>query len=86
MAQVLENAVSVIDGFDTKMRVEYDDQDLAGLMETAEREIQSSSQIPKVVVNETVVHDDGNEEQRTSFSKFISNYNKGRQFFIILNN
>ena len=86
MAQVLENAVSVIDGFDTKMRVDYDDEDLAGLMKTAEREIQSSSQIPKVVVNEMVVHDDGNEEQRTTFSKFISSYNKQRQFFIILNN
>ena len=86
MTQALENAVSVIEGFDTKMRVTYDDCDLAGFMETAQREIESSSQIPKIVVNETVVDDDGNEEQKTSFSKFILNYNKGRKFFIIFKN
>ena len=37
MLKVLRNAELVIDGFNTKMRVEYDDQDLKGLMETVQR-------------------------------------------------
>ena len=43
MLKVLRNAELVIDGLNTKMHVEYDDQDLKGLMEMAQREIQSSS-------------------------------------------
>ena len=39
MVEVLKNAEAVIEGFDTKMRVEYDDEDLQGLMDTAQREI-----------------------------------------------
>ena len=38
MTEVLKNAEEVIDGFSTKLKVEYDDEDLKGLMETAERE------------------------------------------------
>ena len=55
MLEVLRNAELVIDGFNTKMRVEYDDQDLKELMETVQREIQSSSQVPNVIVEEMVV-------------------------------
>ena len=54
MLEVLRNVELVIDGFNTKMRVEYDDQDLKGLMETVQREIQSSSQVPRVIVEEMV--------------------------------
>ena len=82
MLDVLRNTELVIDGFNTKMRVEYDDQDLKGLMETVQREIQSSSQVPKVIVEETVVDDAGNEERKSLFSKFIFDYNKGKEFFL----
>ena len=81
MLEVLRNAELVIDGFDTKMRVEYDDQDLKGLMETAQREIQSSSQVLNGIVEETVIDDAGNEERKSVFSKFIFDYNKGKEFF-----
>ena len=47
MTEVLKNAEEVIDGFSTKLKVEYDDQDLKGLMDTAQREKLSSSQVPE---------------------------------------
>ena len=81
MLEVLRNAELVIDGFNTKMRVEYDDQDLKGLMEMAQREIQSSSQVPKVIVEEMVIDEAGNEEKKSVFIKFIFDYNKGKEFF-----
>ena len=81
MLEVLQNAELVIDGFNTKMRVEYDDQDLKGLMEMAQREIQSSSQVPNVIVEEMVIDEGGNEEKKSVFSKFIFDYNKGKDFF-----
>ena len=81
MLKVLQNTELVIDGFNTKMHVEYNNQDLKGLMETAQREIQSSSQVPKVIVAEMVVDDAGNEERKSMFSKFIFDYNKGKEFF-----
>ena len=81
MLEVLQNAELVIDGFNTKMRVEYDDQDLKGLMEMVQREIQSSSQVLNVIVEETVVDDAGNKERKSVFSKFIFDYNKGKEFF-----
>ena len=81
MLEVLRSAKLVIDGFNTKMRVEYDDQDLKGLMEMVQREIQSSSQVPNVIVEEMVVDDAGNKERKSVFSKFIFDYNKGKEFF-----
>ena len=81
MLKVLQNAQLVIDGFNTKMHVEYDDQDLKGLMETAQREIQSSSQVPNMIVEEMVIDEAGNEERKSVFSKFIFDYNKGKEFF-----
>ena len=63
------------------MCVEYDNQDLKGLMETAQREIQSSSQVPNVTVEETVIDDAGNEERKSVFGKFIFDYNKGKELF-----
>ena len=86
MLEVLRNAKLVIDGFNTKMRVEYDDQDLKGLMEMAQREIQSSSQVPNVIVEETVIDDAGNEERKSVFSKFILIIIKEKNFFIICKN
>ena len=81
MLEVLRSAELVIDGFNTKMHVEYDDQDLKGLMEMAQREIQSSSQVPNVIVEEMVVDETGNKERKSVFSKFIFYYNQGKEFF-----
>ena len=81
MLRALRNAELVIDGFNTKMRVEYDDQDLKGLMETMQREIQSSSQVLNMIVEEMVVDEAGNKERKSMFSKFIFDYNKGKEFF-----
>ena len=50
MTEVLKNVEEVIEGFSTKLKVEYDDQDLKGLMEMAQREKLSSSQVPEIVV------------------------------------
>ena len=63
------------------MCVEYDDQDLKGLMEMTQREMQSSSQVLKVIVEEMVIDEAGNKEKKSVFSKFIFDYNKGKDFF-----
>ena len=71
MTEVLKNAEEVIDGFSTKLKVEYDDQDLKGLMDTAQREKLSSSQVPEIVVEKMRKDDKGKEEKEQVFSKFI---------------
>ena len=68
---MLKNAEEVIDGFSTKLKVEYDDQDLKGLMDTAQREKLSSSQVPEIVVEKMRKDDKGKEEKEQVFSKFI---------------
>ena len=35
ITEVLKNAEEIIEGFTTKLKVEYDDEDLEGLMATA---------------------------------------------------
>ena len=87
MLEVLRNTELVIDGFNTKMRVEYDDQDLKRLMETVQREIQSSSQVPNVIVEEMVVDEAGNEERKKAclVSLFLIII-KEKNFFIICKN
>ena len=52
MTEVLKNAEEVIEGFSVKLKVEYDDKDLKGLMETAYCEKLSSSQVPDIVVEQ----------------------------------
>ena len=71
MTEVLKNAEEVIDGFCTKLKVEYDDQDLKGLMDTAQHEKLSSSQVPEIVVEQMRKDDKGNEEKEQVFSKLI---------------
>ena len=71
MTEVLKNAEEVIDGFSTKLKVKYDDQDLKGLMDTAQHEKLSSSQVPQIVVEQTRKDDKGNEEKEQVFSKLI---------------
>ena len=68
---MLKNAEEVIDGFPTKLKVKYDDQDLKGLMDTVQCEKLSSSQVPEIVVEQTRKDDKGNEEKEQVFSKFI---------------
>ena len=55
-------------------------------MEMAQREIQSSSQVPNMIVEEMVIDEAGNKERKSVFSKFIFDYNKGKEFFIICKN
>ena len=71
MTEVLKNAEEVIDGFSTKLKVKYVDQDLKGLMDTAQHEKLSSSQVPEIVVEQTRKDNKGNEEKEQVFSKFI---------------
>ena len=68
---MLKNAEEVIDGFSTKLKVKYDDQDLKGLMDTAQHEKLSSSLVPEIVVEQTRKDDKGNEEKEQVFSKFF---------------
>ena len=49
MMQVLQNAEEVLEGFTTKLKVEYDNQDLEGLMQMAQREKLSLSQVPAII-------------------------------------
>ena len=68
---MLKKAEEVIDGFSTKLKVEYDDQDLKGLMDTVQHEKLYSSQVPEIVVEQTRKDNKGNEEKEQVFSKFI---------------
>ena len=68
---MLKNAEEVIDGFSTKLKVKYDDQDLKGLMDTVQCEKLSSSQVTEIVVEQMRKDDKGNEEKEQVFSKFI---------------
>ena len=68
---MLKNVEEVIDGFSMKLKVEYDDQNLKGLMDTAQCEKLSSSQVPEIVVEQTRKDNKGNEEKEQVFSKFI---------------
>ena len=71
MTEVLKNVEEVIEGFSMKLKVKYDDQDLKGLMEMAQHEKLSSSQVPKIVVEQTRKDDEGNEGKEQVCSKFI---------------
>ena len=49
MTEVLKNAEEVLEGFSMKLKVEYDDKDLEGLMQMAQQEKLSSSQVPAII-------------------------------------
>ena len=70
MMQVLQNAEEVLEGFTTKLKVEYDNQDLEDLMQMAQREKLSSSQVP-AIIQEQKRKDEGNMEREQVFHKFI---------------
>ena len=71
MTEVLKNAEELIEGFTTKLKVEYDDEDLEGLMEMAQREKLSSSQVPEIVQEQMRMDKEGNVEKEQVFRKFI---------------
>ena len=66
ITEVLKNAEEIIEGFTTKLKVEYDDEDLEGLMATARREKLTSSQVPEIVQEKMITDAEGNVEKRTS--------------------
>ena len=63
MMQVLQNAEEVLEGFTTKLKVEYDNQDLEGLMQMAQREKLSSSQVPAIIQEQERKDEEGNMER-----------------------
>ena len=71
MTEVLKNAEELIEGFTTKLKVEYDDEDLEGLMEMAQREKLSSSQVPEIMQEQMRMDKEGNVEKEQVFRKFI---------------
>ena len=70
MTEVLKNA-EVIEGFTTKLKVDYDNEDLEGFMQIAQREKLTSSQVPKIVQEQTRMDKEGNVEKEQVFRKFI---------------
>ena len=71
ITEVLKNAEELIEGFTTKLKVKYDDEDLEGLMETAQHEKLSSSQVPEIVQEQTRTDKEGNVKKEQVFRKFI---------------
>ena len=67
ITEVLKNAEEVIEGFTTKLKVEYDDKDLEGLMATARREKLTSSQVPEIMQEKVTTDTEGNVKK----NKFI---------------
>ena len=63
ITEVLKNAEELIEGFTTKLKVEYDDKDLEGLMATAQCEKLTSSQVPEIVQEQTRTDEEGNVEK-----------------------
>ena len=66
ITEVLKNAEEMIEGFTTKLKVKYDDEDLEGLMATARREKLTSSQVPEIVQEKMITDAEGNVKKRTS--------------------
>ena len=71
ITEVLKNAEEMIEGFTTKLKVEYDDEDLEGLMATAQHEKLTSSQVPEIVQEKTTTDAEGNVEKEQVYCKFI---------------
>ena len=69
---MLKNAEEMIEGFTTKLKVKYDDEDLEGLMATAQREKVTSSQVPEIVEEKMIMDAEGNVEKEQVYCKFCS--------------
>ena len=70
MMQVLQNA-EVLEGFTMKLKVEYDDQDLEGLMQMAQWEKLSLSQVLAIIQEQETKDEEGNVEREQVVCKFI---------------
>ena len=70
MMQVLQNA-EVLEGFTTKLKVEYDDKDLEGLMQMAQWEKLSLSQVLAIIQEQERKDEEGNVEREQVFHKFV---------------
>ena len=68
---MLKNVEEIIEGFTTKLKVEYDDKDLEGLMATARCEKLTSSQVPEIVQEKTIMDAEGNVKKEQVYCKFI---------------
>ena len=86
MTEVLKNAEEVIEGFTMKLKVDYDDEDLEGLMQTAQCEKLSSSQVPEIVLEQTRTDEKGNVEKEQVFSKFIFSHLYYYLFYRVIGN
>ena len=71
---MLKNAEEIIEGFTTKLKVEYDDEDLESLMATARREKLTSSQVPEIMPEKMITDAEGNVEKEQVYCKFIFNH------------
>ena len=68
MLDALSSAEKLIPGFNDKLRVTYDDEDLKGIMETARREVLTSSQVPQVTEKKSEVDNEGKVETKEVFA------------------
>ena len=68
---MLKNVEEIIEGFTTKLKVEYDDKDLEGLMATAQCEKLTSSQVPEIVQEKMTMDAEGNVKKEQVYCKFI---------------
>ena len=71
---MLKNAEEMIEGFTTKLKVKYDDEDLEDLMATAQCEKLTSSQVPEIVQEQTRTDAEGNVEKEQVYCKFICSH------------
>ena len=86
ITEVLKNAEEVIEGFATKLKVEYDDKDLEGLMATARCEKLTSSQVPEIVQKKMTTDTEGNVEKEQVYCKFISSHLYYYSFYSLIAN
>ena len=60
-----------MEGFTTKLKVNYDDEDLERLMATARHEKLTSSQVPETMQEKVTMDTEGNVEKEQVYCKFI---------------
>ena len=83
---MLKNAEEMIEGFTTKLKVKYDDEDLEGLMATARREKLTSSQVPEIVQEKMITDAEGNVKKEQVYCKFICSHLYNNLFYRVIAN
>ena len=71
ITEVVKNAEEVIEGFTTKLKVEYDDEDLEGLMATARHEKVNFKPGARDHARKDNNDTEGNVEKEQVYCKFI---------------